>query len=183
MSKTSGNRTYRKGVYLKVAVPQTEAVNTNVYYFRQAIKLIGEGHEGRGRKKIQKETKCTGNEIRKIYKVVSSYSNCRFVEKNAGESGIEDYHACVRLSLDRFETIIKYILYTIESGGKSNVFHEYLKHHPTYNQTTLQAIFHEMLDSWSAMNSKRDLCKKYNQHIGECAHDISCRMHENVKAL
>ena len=183
MSKTNGNRLYGKSVYLKVAVPQTDDVNTNVYYFRQAIKIIGEGHEGRGRKRIQQQTNCTGNEIRKIYKVVSSVSNWQFVKRNSGVLGIEDYHACIRLSLDRFETIIKYIISTIEIEKKTDIFNEYLNHHPTYSQTTFQALFHEMLDSWNAMNSNRDLCEKYNIHLGEGIHKISCEMYENTKDL
>lgn len=183
MSKTSENRLYGRGVYLKVPVPQTEAVNTNVTYFKKAIALIGKGSEGAGRKKIQNRTGCTGNEIRKIYKVVSTYANYRFVQENANNLGIEEYYSCVRLSIDRFKKIIEYILTELVNMNQTHIFEEYLRNHPLYNQTVFQAMFHEMLASWMAMNLNSDLCNKYNKHIDDNAHIISNNMYNSVRNM
>lgn len=183
MSRTNVNRLYGRSVYLKVAVPQTQEVNVNITYFRKAIILIGEGHEGKGRKKIQEQTNCTGNEIRRIYKLISSYANYRFVQKNTDVLGIDDYYSCIRLSLDRFDTIVKYILSELEKADQTEVFKKYLELHPTYNQTVFQTMFHEMLASWKAMNFNADICNQYNKHIRDDAHQISNNMYNNVKHL
>lgn len=183
MSKTKVNRLYGRSVYLKVAVPQTQETNVNIAYFRKAIILIGGGDEGRGRRKIREQTNCTGNEIRKIYKLVSSYANYRFVQRNLDVPGINAYYSCIRLSLDRFETIIKYILLELENLNQTEVFKKYLEFHPTYNQTVFQAMFHEMLASWKAMNFDADICNQYNKQIRDDAYEISNIMYNNVKHL
>ena len=59
MSKTNVNRLYGKGVYLKVAVPKTQEVETNIIYFKQAIIIIGEGQEKIGRKRLKTKYICS----------------------------------------------------------------------------------------------------------------------------